>query len=134
MGFPGGKEPACQCRRLRDAGSTPESGRSPGGGHGYPLQYSCLENPMDRGAWQATVHGVAQSQRQLKWLSSLARSRKKTAKSTFSLYQLVTSSKPARLPSQSKLHSFLRLSVRLGHHLSHFLLQILFLWKSKSHT
>ena len=44
---------------IRD--SIPRSGRSPGGGHGYPLQYSCLENPMDRGAWQATVHGVAES-------------------------------------------------------------------------
>ena len=39
----------------------PESGRSPGGGSGNPFQYSCLENPMDRGAWQATVHGVAKS-------------------------------------------------------------------------
>ena len=56
-----GKEPACQCRRRRDAGSIPELGRSPGGGHGYPLQYSCLENPMDRGAWWATVHGVTES-------------------------------------------------------------------------
>ena len=47
-----------------DAGevSIPGSGRSPGGGHGTPLQYSCLGNPMDRGAWQATVHGVAKSQ------------------------------------------------------------------------
>ena len=42
---------------IRDAGSTPGSGRSPGEGHGNPLQYSCLENPMDRGAWRATVHG-----------------------------------------------------------------------------
>ena len=40
---------------------SPGSGRSPGGGHGSPLQYSCLENPMDRGAWRATVHGVAKS-------------------------------------------------------------------------
>ena len=46
---------------LRDKGSIPGSGRSPGGGHGYPLQYSCLEIPMDRGAWRATVHGVTQS-------------------------------------------------------------------------
>ena len=43
------------------ASSIPGSGRSPGGGHGNPLQYSCLQNPMDRGAWQATVHGVAES-------------------------------------------------------------------------
>ena len=42
-----------------DTGSIPGLGRSPGGGHGHPLQYSCLENPMDRGAWRATVHGVA---------------------------------------------------------------------------
>ena len=42
----------------RDVGSTPGSGRSPGGGNGNPLQYSCLENPMDRGIWQAIVHGV----------------------------------------------------------------------------
>ena len=41
------------------SGSLPGSGRSPGGGHGNPLQYSCLENPMDRGAWRAAVHGVA---------------------------------------------------------------------------
>ena len=43
-------------------GSIPGSGRSPGGGHDNPLQYSCLENPMDRGAWWATVHGVAKNQ------------------------------------------------------------------------
>ena len=42
----------------RDAGSIPGLGRSPGGGHGNPLQYSCLENPMDKGVWWATVHGV----------------------------------------------------------------------------
>ena len=53
----------------RDAGSVPEMGRSPGGGHGNPLQYSCLENPMDRGAWWATVHRVAKSRTQLKQLS-----------------------------------------------------------------
>ena len=71
-GFPGGtggKEPACKCRRHRDMGSIPASGRSPGGGNGNTLQYSCLENPMDRGAWQATVHRVAKSQTRLKRLS-----------------------------------------------------------------
>ena len=46
----------------RDAGSIPGSGGSPGGGHGNPLQYSCLENPTDRGAWRATVHGDAKRQ------------------------------------------------------------------------
>ena len=45
-----------------DLGSIPGWGRSPGGGNGNPLQYSCLDNPMDRGTWQATVHGVAKSQ------------------------------------------------------------------------
>ena len=45
---------------IREAGSIPGSGRSSGGGHGNPLQYSCLENPMDRGAWQAAAHGVTE--------------------------------------------------------------------------
>ena len=65
MGFPHssvGKESACNAG---DLGSIPESGRSPGGGNGNPFQYSCLENPMDRGAWQAVIHGVAKSQTQL---------------------------------------------------------------------
>ena len=63
MGFPGGASgnpPA----DAGDAGSIPESGRSPGGGNGNPLQYSCLQNPTDRGAWQAKGHGVAKSQPQ----------------------------------------------------------------------
>ena len=50
----------------RDAGSIPELERTPEGGYGNVLQYPCLENPMDRGAWWATVHGVAKSQTQLK--------------------------------------------------------------------
>ena len=54
---------------MRDSGSIPESGRSPGGGNGNPLQYSCLENPMDRGAWEATVHTGKKSRTQLKQLS-----------------------------------------------------------------
>ena len=61
MGFPSGldgKESACNAG---DLGSVHGLGRSPGEGNGYPLQYSCLENPMDRGAWQATAHGVAKS-------------------------------------------------------------------------
>ena len=62
LGFPGGsdgKESACN---VGDLGSIPGLGRSPGGGHGKPLQYSCLEKPMDRGAWRAAVHGVEKSQ------------------------------------------------------------------------
>ena len=51
---------------IRNAGSIPGSGGSPGGGCGNPLPYSCLENPMDRGAWRAIVHGVAKSQTRLK--------------------------------------------------------------------
>ena len=54
---------------MRDVGSISGSERSPGGGHGNPIQYSCLENPMDRGAWQTTVHRVAKSETQLKQLS-----------------------------------------------------------------
>ena len=57
---------------LRDVGSIPESGRWPGGGRGNPLQCSCLENPVDRGAWRATVHGMAQSWTRLKQLTSHA--------------------------------------------------------------
>ena len=61
IGFPGGtsgKEPASNAGNVRDADSVPGSGRSPGGRHDNPLQYSCLENLMDRGTWQAIVHGV----------------------------------------------------------------------------
>ena len=63
------KNPPANAGDIRDAGSIPGSGRSPGEGHGIPLQYSCLENPMDRGAWQAMVHRVAKSRIQLKWFS-----------------------------------------------------------------
>ena len=52
------KNPPANARDLSDVGSIPGSGRSSGGGHSNPLQYSCLENPMDRRLWQATVHGV----------------------------------------------------------------------------
>ena len=51
------KSPPADAGEVRDAGSIPGLGRSPRGGHGNLLQYSCLENPMDRGAWQAAVHG-----------------------------------------------------------------------------
>ena len=63
-GFPGGsdsQESACNAGHL---GLIPALGRSPGGGNGNPLQYSCLENPMERGAWQAVVHRLAKSRAQ----------------------------------------------------------------------
>ena len=68
-GFPGGVSgkvlvPA-NAGDIRDTGLIPGLGRSPGEGNGNPLQYSCLENPMDGGAWWATIHGVAKSQTQL---------------------------------------------------------------------
>ena len=65
MGFPGGvvlKNLPANAEETRDTGSSPGSGRSSGVGNGNPLQYSCLENSMDRGAWRALVHGVANSQ------------------------------------------------------------------------
>ena len=65
MGFPGGSDGKASACNMEDLGSIPGSGRSPGEGNGNPLQYSCLENPMDREAWQATVHGVAKSQTRL---------------------------------------------------------------------
>ena len=78
-GFPGGtggkkkkKYPPANAGDVRDLGSIPGSGRSLGGGHGNPLQNSCLENFMDRGAWWATIHRVAKSRTRLKWLSKHA--------------------------------------------------------------
>ena len=68
-GFPGGtscKEPAANAGDIRDAGSIPGSGISPGEGNGYHLQYTCLENPMDRGAWWTTIHKAAKNQTRLK--------------------------------------------------------------------
>ena len=69
LGFPGGsdgKESACN---VGDLGSIPGLGRSPGEGNGNPLRYPCLENPMDRGAWRATVHGVTKSLTQLSYFA-----------------------------------------------------------------
>ena len=58
-GFPGGSDSKASAGNAGDPGLIPGSGRSPGEGNGNPLKYSCLENPMDRGFWKATVHGVA---------------------------------------------------------------------------
>ena len=64
------KNPSVNAGDIKDIGLISGLGRSPGGGNGNPLQYSCLENPMDRGAWCATVHEVSKSQRRLKLLST----------------------------------------------------------------
>ena len=68
LGLPWYEEPTCQCRRHKRLRFDPWVGRSPGGGHGNPLQYSCLENAINREAWQATVPGVTRTQ--LKRLSA----------------------------------------------------------------
>ena len=65
LGFPGGSDSEESACNVGDLGSIPGLGRSPGGGHGNPLQYPCLENSMDRGAWKATVPGVAKSRTRL---------------------------------------------------------------------
>ena len=62
VGFPGGSEVKASAWNVGDLGSIPRSGRSPGEGNGNPLQYSYLENPMERGAWRTTVQGIAKSQ------------------------------------------------------------------------
>ena len=69
-GFLGGLDGKESSRIVGDLGSIPGLGRSPEGRHGNPLHYSCLENPMDRGAWGATVHAIAKSQIELKQLST----------------------------------------------------------------
>ena len=65
MGFPGGSVVKNLPANTGDAGPIPGSGRSSGGGNGNPLQYSCLENTMDRGAWRAAVHGIARVEHNL---------------------------------------------------------------------
>ena len=70
MGFPGSLDGKESTYNAEDLGSIPALGRSPGGGHGNPLQYSCLENPMNRGAWWTTVHGVAKSRDMTERLST----------------------------------------------------------------
>ena len=69
MGFPGGSEVKASACNAGDLGSIPGLGRSPGEGNGNPLQYSCLENPMEGRAWQAAVHRVAKSQTQLSYFT-----------------------------------------------------------------
>ena len=69
--FPGGSDGKASVYNAGDLGLSPGSGRSPGEGNGNPLQYYCLENPMDRGVWQAAVYGVAENRTQLSNFTSL---------------------------------------------------------------
>ena len=71
------KNPPANAGDVKDTDSIPGSGRSPGEGNSSPPQYSCLENPMDRGAWSATVHGVTKSQTRLKQLNTQSSHSKK---------------------------------------------------------
>ena len=94
-----------------DTGSIPGSGRRPGEGNGHPLQYSCLENPIDRRDWRATVHGVAQSRTRLKWLRICVRGSRDT--------RVITQLLPPRW-SHSLVHldvTFLIMLLQVPHHL-----------------
>ena len=111
--FPGGsdgKESACN---VGDLGSIPGSGRSPGEGSGYPLQYSCLRSPVYRGAWRATVHGVAKSWTQRKQLSTAQHLNENTEESR------LPSSKELKvcLPAELGPQSFPAFGLKLKHQL-----------------
>ena len=80
-----GQEPTCSAEATGDTGLIPGWGKSSGEGNGNPLQYFCQENPIDRGAWQATVHGVAKRSTRLKQLSMQARTHVSRAQSPGSL-------------------------------------------------
>ena len=69
MGFLGGSDDKASACNVEDPGSIPGSGRSPEEGNGNPLQHSCLENPIDGGAWKAAVHGVAEGQTRLSYFT-----------------------------------------------------------------
>ena len=94
-GFTGGSDGKESTCNVGDLGSIPGLGRFPGGRHGNPLQYSCLENLMDRGAWQATAHRVTQSWTRLKRLSVHV--------CTVDEYELVSFLKSLRFPGGSVL-------------------------------
>ena len=89
--FPGGSDGKVSACYAGDPGSIPGLGRSPGEGNGNPLQYSCLENPMDRGAWQATVHGVAMSRTGLSDLTFFLWHLQPTLRTTSDLLSMVCS-------------------------------------------
>ena len=100
------KNPPANAGEVRNVGSIPGLGRSPAGGNGNPLQYSCLENPMGRGAWRATVQRAAKSRTRLKWLSTDTHTgnseiwmEKRSSLSKFSPFILFQSHSPVVSPS-----------------------------------
>jgi len=93
-----GKESTCNAGDTEDLGLIPGSGRSPGGGNGNPLQYSCLEDPMDREAWHAEIHGVAKSWTQLNNWTELAQQFENTVKIGVNIFMMILSFVP--LPSK----------------------------------
>ena len=108
-----GKESTCQSRRW-GVGSLC---RPPGGGNGNPLQCSCLENPMDGGAWQVIVHGVSKSRTRLKWLSTLGRSPLCFfGYSTVPPYPLSNGSREKQAPSPGQMLWLADPAERVGHH------------------
>ena len=94
------KNPPASAGDVRDVGLIPGSGRSPGGGHGNPLQYSCLENPMDRAAWRARVHWVSKSQTWLKQLSTLTQLSQRSVKQHLKSKHLLSCEWPNILVSE----------------------------------
>ena len=88
LGFPGGSDVKTSACKVGDLGSTPGLGRSPGEGNGNPLQYFCLENSMDGGAWQATVHVIAESYmtESLHWFTGVFISKQPVKLYSFSTY------------------------------------------------
>ena len=111
MGFPGGSEVKASARNAGDLGSIPGSGRSPGEGNGNPLQYSCLENSMDGGAWWAAVRGVTKSRTRLSDFTFTfhfhALEKEMTTHSSVLAWRIPGTGEPGGLPSMG--------SHRVGH-------------------
>ena len=111
LGFPGGSDGKESTCNAQDLGSIPGLGRSPGGGPGNPPQYSCLENPMDRGAWKAAVHGVAEGLTRLSGFTFTfhfhALEKEMATHSSVLAWRIPGTAEPGRLPSMG--------SHRIGH-------------------
>ena len=111
IGFPGGSDGKACAYNVGDLGSIPGLGRSPGEGNGNPLQYSCVENPMDGGAWWAAIHGVAKSRTRLSDFTFTfhfhALEKEMATHSSFLAWRIPGTEEPGGLPSMG--------SHRVGH-------------------